>query len=101
MMWWKRISVPAVTLVACLAGLNVAVDFIVDWAWFAELGYRDVFWTAFATKALLFLTAFAATAILVWFNGWIACEVSKTTTGRSLTHPGHTGYAPQAARVPD
>jgi uncharacterized membrane protein (UPF0182 family) len=45
---------------SCLTVLDVVLDFVVDWTWFSAVGYLDVFWTIFSTKALLFLAVFAA-----------------------------------------
>ena len=56
---------------SCLTVLDVVLDFVVDWTWFSAVGYLDVFWTIFSTKALLFLTVFAASAIMTMFAyGW-------------------------------
>ena len=69
-------------LVTCLTLLDIVFDFAVDWPWFAALGYLDIFWTVFSTRASLFLTIFAATAIIMWLNGWLALRATKRITGR-------------------
>jgi uncharacterized membrane protein (UPF0182 family) len=43
--------------------------FVVDWAWFSTIGYVGVFWTVFATKAVLFTAVFAVSILLLWVNG--------------------------------
>src|SRR5215217_136839 len=98
---WRRVSVAAVILATCLTVLDVVFDFVVDWAWFSELGYLDVFLTAFTTRASLFVTAFAATAIIVWLNGWLAFRVTGKPTGRSLELAGAPAHAARPTSVPD
>src|SRR5215213_5074789 len=101
MMPWRRVSVAAVIFVTCLTVLDVVLDVAVDWAWFSELGYLEVFWTVFGTRAWLFVTVFAASAIIVWFNGWLAFRLTGAPIGRSLELAGVTGPAPRPASVPD
>ncbi len=74
---WRRVSVAATALVTCVTLLDIVFDLAVDWAWFSALGYLDIFWTVFSTRASLFLTVFAATAFIVWLNGWLASQVTK------------------------
>ena len=69
---WRRIGVPVAVIVACLIVLGRASDFVVDWAWFSTIGYVDVFWTIFATKAVLFIAVFAVSTSLLWMNGAIS-----------------------------
>jgi uncharacterized protein len=69
---WRRIGVPVAVIVACLIVLGRASDFVVDWAWFSTIGYVDVFWTIFATKAALFIAVFAVSTSLLWTNGVIS-----------------------------
>ena len=78
---WRGIAVAATTVVACLTLLGRVVDFVVDWTWFSAVGYRDVFWTLFSTRAALFLTSFAATAMIIWGNGWLASRLTERGTG--------------------
>ena len=76
-------------------------DFVVDWTWFGAIGYLDVFWTVFSTRALLFLTVFAATTIILWANGWLASRLAKPGIGRFLELAGATVRPPLSANVPD
>jgi uncharacterized membrane protein (UPF0182 family) len=55
---------------------------VVDWAWFASVGYSAVFWTVFVTKAALFLAVFAATAILLWINAAFALRYAMPRSVR-------------------
>ena len=69
----KRITIAvAVVVLAGLAVLGLATDILVDWAWFSSLGYAGVFWTSFASKALLFVAVFALSSLLLWLNGALA-----------------------------
>ena len=61
--------------------------FLVDWLWFASIGYVGVFWTIFTAQALLFVAVFAASAGAVWLSGRLA-----------LRYAGKSPLAPAAAR---
>jgi uncharacterized protein len=98
---WRRTAVAAAAIVACLAILDFILDFVVDWTWFGAIGYLDVFWTVFSTRALLFLTVFAATTIIFWANGWLASRLAKPGIGRFLELAGATVRPPLSASVPD
>ena len=89
-MSWRRTAVVAAAIVSCLTVLDVVLDFVVDWTWFSAVGYLDVFWTIFSTKALLFLAVFAASAIIICCNGWFASRFAKHATGSSLEPAGGT-----------
>jgi uncharacterized protein len=68
---WRRFGVPIAAIVLLFAvGRITAV--VVDWAWFLSIGYVDVFWTAFATKAALFVVVFAVSTLLLWANATLA-----------------------------
>jgi Na+/proline symporter len=69
---WKGIGVTISVIVACLITLGRATSVVVDWAWFSTIGYIGVFWTAFATKVVLFVAMFVVSALLLWANGRLA-----------------------------
>ncbi len=71
-MAWARIGVTIAVIVAFLVVLGRASDWLVDWAWFSTLGYVGVFWTVFATKAVLFTAVFGVSTLLLWLNGTLA-----------------------------
>jgi uncharacterized membrane protein (UPF0182 family) len=52
--------------------LGLIGDFLVDWLWFSELGYLDVFWTVLTANAAIFSIVFVATAVVLWLNGHLA-----------------------------
>jgi uncharacterized protein len=74
---WKRIGVPIDVVVACLIALTRAGDLVVDWAWFSSIGYADVFWTSFATKAAIFISVCLVSTSLLWMNGAIALRLAR------------------------
>jgi uncharacterized membrane protein (UPF0182 family) len=74
-MRWRGIAVAIIVIVACLIALGLASDFLVDWLWFSTVGYFDVFWTIFGTKAILFFAVFAVTTVALWTNGTLAFRV--------------------------
>ena len=51
---------------------------LVDWLWFSALGYFEVFRTIIETKVALFLAVFAASAALLWLNGYLAYRFAAT-----------------------
>ena len=69
---WRGIGVAFAVVVVSLIALGRASSIVVDWAWFATVGYVGVFWTAFATKAALFVVVFAVSTLLLWANATLA-----------------------------
>ena len=76
-MRWRAIAVTIVVIVACLIALNLASDVLVDWLWFSAVGYRDVFWTIFGAKAVLFIAVFLASAVCLWVSGTLAFRFAR------------------------
>ena len=68
----RGIGLAIAIFVACLIALGRASNFVVDWAWFSSIGYVEVFWTVFATRAALFIAVFAVSSLLLWVNGTLA-----------------------------
>jgi uncharacterized protein len=60
--------------------LGMATSFLVDWIWFASLGFLDVFWTSVGAKTVVFLIAAVLTAAVVLVNGLIAQGLSGFRT---------------------
>src|ERR1043166_1230708 len=69
--------VAAIAVVICLILLGLAGDFLVDWMWFASIGYSQVFWTTIGAKAGVFLVSFAATAAMLWTNARLALHFTR------------------------
>jgi uncharacterized membrane protein (UPF0182 family) len=67
----RRIGVLAAVIVLLFA-LGRITSVVVDWAWFSSIGYVSVFWTAFATKAVLFVVVFTVSTLLLWANATLA-----------------------------
>ena len=76
-MAWRRIATVVIIIAACLIALGLAANFLVDWLWFSAVGYVDVFWTILGAKVALFLLVFAASAVLLWLNGSLACRFAE------------------------
>jgi uncharacterized membrane protein (UPF0182 family) len=76
-MSWKGAALATAVIVAFLIALGRASGVLVDWSWFSSLGYADVFWTVFATKAAVFTAIFAASALLLWLNGSLALRLVR------------------------
>ncbi len=74
---WKRIGVAIAVIVLLLALLHIG-SLVVDWAWFSSIGYANVFWTTFLTKAAVFAVAFVASTLLLWANATLALRFAST-----------------------
>jgi hypothetical protein len=70
-------TVVIIAIVAGLIILGLTSALLVDWAWFAAIGYLQVFWTILGAKALLFCTVFMASTILLWVNGSVAYRFAR------------------------
>ena len=68
---WRRFVVP-IAVIVLLFALGRSASVVVDWAWFSSIGYVGVFWTAFVTKAVLFVVVFAVSTLLLWANAALA-----------------------------
>src|SRR5208283_2016123 len=68
---WKRIGWAIAAVVLLFALMRIG-SVVVDWAWFSSIGYVGVFWTAFVTKAALFMVGFVVSTVLLWANGTLA-----------------------------
>jgi uncharacterized membrane protein (UPF0182 family) len=77
-MRWGRFSAPIAILVFLFA-LGRIGSVVVDWAWFSSIGYVDVFWTAFITKAALFVLVFTVSSLLLWANAILAVRFASET----------------------
>ena len=87
---WRGIGVAIAVIVAALVLLGGASSLVVDWAWFSTIGYVSVFWTVFATKAILFVAVFAVSALLLWVNGALALRFASRRRPRlpAVLDPG-------------
>src|SRR5690606_1216585 len=68
--------VPRAPLIAlalfALMALPSFVEFYVDWLWFGELGYRQVFWKSITTRAVLGSVTFVLAAAFLGANLFLA-----------------------------
>src|SRR5258708_22536113 len=76
-MSWRRIGVAIALIVASFMVLGRGGDWVVDWVWFSTIGYAGVFWTVFATKALLLTTVFALSTSLLFVNATVAVSMAS------------------------
>jgi uncharacterized membrane protein (UPF0182 family) len=66
------IGIVVVVVVVLVAISSRLAGFYVDWLWFGEVGFRQVFWTRLWAQALLGLAAFAVFFAIVFPNVEIA-----------------------------
>src|SRR5690606_31949432 len=68
--------VPRAPLIAlalfALMALPSFVEFYVDWLWFGELGYRQVFWKSITTRAVLGAVTFVLASAFLGANLFLA-----------------------------
>ena len=68
----------AIAIVALVFALSRLGGLMVDWAWFASIGYARVFWTALLAKAAVFGVVFAVSAALLWVNARLALRFASS-----------------------
>jgi uncharacterized protein len=73
--------IAAIVAAISLIVLGLVSDFLVDWMWFAAIGYPQVFWMTIAAKAGVFFVVFAATAVVLWANGRLALHLARRRSG--------------------
>src|SRR5271163_5214141 len=84
----RRIGV-LIAAIAFLFALARFCSIVVDWAWFSSIGYVGVFWTAFITKASLFVVVFAVSTLLLWASATLALRFgSKRPLSLPAFDPG-------------
>ena len=76
-MRWRGITATGVVIAACLIALGLTSDVLVDLVWFSAVGYVDVFWTIFGTKAVVFFAVFVGSAVFLWVNGTLALRFAQ------------------------
>ncbi|HYM32754.1 MAG TPA: UPF0182 family protein [Candidatus Cybelea sp.] len=79
----------AVIVLAGLIALGRISAFLVDWLWFSSIGYAGIFWTIFASKAVLFFVVLTCSAGAIWLSGWLALHYAN----RRGPWPLGTAYA--------
>jgi uncharacterized membrane protein (UPF0182 family) len=75
----RSIATAGIVVIGGLILLTVSAGMLVDWLWFADLGYLGVFWVRLATKTSIFFAVLILIAGLVWLNGWLAL---RSVSGR-------------------
>jgi uncharacterized membrane protein (UPF0182 family) len=85
---WRLIGWAGAAIVLFLVALGRVGSLVVDWASFSTVGYVEVFWTVFATKAMIFAATFAVSVLLLWVNAVLALRFAsprRTRLPRSST----------------
>jgi uncharacterized membrane protein (UPF0182 family) len=103
---WKRIGAAIAAVVLLFALMRIG-SVVVDWAWFSSIGYVGVFWTAFVTKAALFMVGFVVSTLLLWANGTLALRFASRARPRVpaglapsfVTFQSPQGTWPQSSRL--
>ncbi|SDP25754.1 UPF0182 family protein [Afipia sp. GAS231] len=72
-----KLIIVAVAIGISLSLLGLASDLLVDWLWFFSIGYLQIFVTSIGAKAVVFFVVLAATAVLLWLNGWLAVRFAQ------------------------
>jgi uncharacterized protein len=76
----KIVAVVFAAVAFVLVVLGLTASFLVDWSWFASLGYADVFWTTVSAKIAVFLVVFAASVAILLTNGAVAQRLGGVRT---------------------
>ncbi|MEW6643986.1 MAG: UPF0182 family protein [Pseudomonadota bacterium] len=83
--------IAAVAIIALLLLIRLGGDVLVDWLWFSSIGYLQVFLTTLTAQGVVFAVVFAATAVILWFNGWLALRLARTSQPFSGSGSGRLG----------
>jgi len=91
--------VPLRFIVLLLAGalfffLPLTIDFLTDWMWFGEVGYRDVYSTAISSRAVMAVVAFVIAAVWLMVNMRIALAALSAAPVAFTTREGFTVALP-------
>ena len=62
----------AAVFAVCLTLAGIAIEVLVDWIWFSEVGYSEIFLTLLKARWLLFFSAFVSTLAFMLANAWVA-----------------------------
>ncbi|MFM0730352.1 UPF0182 family protein [Paraburkholderia sediminicola] len=73
----RRIAMMVAVVVGAVIVAGRLTGVVVDWLWFASIGYVDVFWTTVSAKALLFAAAFVASASVIAASGFLAHRYAR------------------------
>ena len=74
----RALIITGIIFLICLILLELVVSFLVDWLWFSEIGYLDVFWTTIVAEVEIFIAVFIATSIILWVNGLLALRFAQS-----------------------
>ena len=73
----KRMAILIASVVLGLIVLARMGDTLVDWLWFSSIGYVGVFWTMYATRAVLFLAVLVLSTGALWLSGGLALRFAR------------------------
>ncbi|WP_233806979.1 UPF0182 family membrane protein [Paraburkholderia sp. HP33-1] len=73
----RRYAITAVAIIAALIVVGRITGIVVDWLWFASIGYGRVFWTILSARALLFAAVFAVSAGAIGLSGILAHRYAR------------------------
>ena len=74
----RALIIIGIIFLICLILLELVVSFLVDWLWFSEIVYLDVFWTTIVAEVEIFIAVFIATSIILWANGLLALRFAQS-----------------------
>ena len=75
------------------------LDFLADWLWFGEVGYRDVYSTSLTARAMLGGVTFLLTFAWLTFNGRFALAAMSPTPMTFTTREGFAVALPSRDQV--
>jgi len=78
----RRVAVQIAVVVAALIALGRIAAVLVNYLWFASIGYSHVFWRVFTAQGLLFVGAFAASAGALLVSGRVARGLANSLGAR-------------------
>jgi uncharacterized membrane protein (UPF0182 family) len=91
---FKRTAIAIAAVIGSLIMVGRISSVVVDWLWFASVGYVDVFWTVISAQALLFAAVFAASASVIAISGLVARRYARRT-GSWQVEAAHSAGTPE------
>jgi hypothetical protein len=94
---WQFVLAAALFLLVIV--IPGAVNFYVDWLWFGETGYREVYLTTLTTQATVGSVAVLAAFVVLFANVLVALRTLAPRRIVLMTREGPVGMSVDAARV--
>ena len=84
--------------IAILTLLSTAVHLLTESWWFGAVGFAEVFWQRISWQVGIWIVTFVTFVLFLWFNFWLALQLTQARRFRFLEASQLEPYTNQAAR---